>query len=295
MLLCLSAISPVRFSFQRQQTPSTSPPAIVPEIFNHEACLIDAVPASNRPWFPYKDEFHLDKPEKQSSSSKVVIASLAEFVEKQMKERFERVVRSRSYSACFVAEALDNAGNIAAIFRSAEAFGFQSVHVITSLTVKGYKGVRRAHRGTERWLDVEVWNCAKDCIQALRSRGYRIAVTSTGHDTVSICEMDWTIPTAVIFGNEHEGASDYSTSEADILCGIPMFGMVDSLNVSVAAGILMRHAVCDRIARNGIHGDLEPEQQEILMAEFFLRYKRNSADIFSDLAKKRQLDQYRNF
>ncbi|XP_024530402.1 uncharacterized protein LOC9645676 isoform X2 [Selaginella moellendorffii] len=204
MLLCLSAISPVRFSFQRQQTPSTSPPAIVPEIFNHEACLIDAVPASNRPWFPYKDEFHLDKPEKQSSSSKVVIASLAEFVEKQMKERFERVVRSRSYSACFVAEALDNAGNIAAIFRSAEAFGFQSVHVITSLTVKGYKGVRRAHRGTERWLDVEVWNCAKDCIQALRSRGYRIAVTSTGHDTVSICEMDWTIPTAVIFGNEHD-------------------------------------------------------------------------------------------
>jgi tRNA G18 (ribose-2'-O)-methylase SpoU len=61
--------------------------------------------------------------------------------------------------------------------------------------------------------------------------------------------MDWRVPTAVFFGNEHKGVSAEAIALSDIQCSIPMAGMVDSFNVSVAAGILMHHAVHDRISR----------------------------------------------
>ena len=61
--------------------------------------------------------------------------------------------------------------------------------------------------------------------------------------------MDWSQPTAIVVGNEGSGISEEALELSDLYCSIPMNGMVDSFNVSVAAGILMHHAVCDRTAR----------------------------------------------
>lgn len=61
--------------------------------------------------------------------------------------------------------------------------------------------------------------------------------------------MDWSQPTAIVVGNEGSGISEEALELSDLYCSIPMNGMVDSFNVSVAAGILMHHAVCDRAAR----------------------------------------------
>jgi hypothetical protein len=66
-----------------------------------------------------------------------------------------------------------------------------------------------------------------------------------------------------------------------------MKGMVDSFNVSVAAGILMHHAVCDRISRIGHHGDLLPEESRILLAEFYLRHRESTAGIVNEYAKRK--------
>lgn len=61
--------------------------------------------------------------------------------------------------------------------------------------------------------------------------------------------MDWSQPTAIVVGNEGSGISEEALELSDLYCSIPMNGMVDSFNVSVAAGIVMHHAVCDRTAR----------------------------------------------
>lgn len=61
--------------------------------------------------------------------------------------------------------------------------------------------------------------------------------------------MDWSCPTAIVVGNEGSGISEEALELSDLHCSIPMNGMVDSFNVSVAAGILMHHAVSDRITR----------------------------------------------
>lgn len=141
--------------------------------------------------------------------------------------------------------------------------------------------------GAEKWLDIELWDSTKECFKMLKSRGYRIATTHVGMDAVSIHDLDWSCPTAIVVGNENRGISDEALELSDLHCSIPMAGMVDSFNVSVAAGILMHHAVCDRISRMGRHGDLTVEECQILLAEFSLRHNSSMISIVEDYAKRK--------
>ncbi|ESQ41513.1 hypothetical protein EUTSA_v10013964mg [Eutrema salsugineum] len=235
-------------------------------------------------WFPYEDRFkcgdvHL--------SSREVLEAVSPHMMEERSDRFRRVVENRSFSVCLVVEGLSDIGNISAAFRSADALGIQSVHVVSIDSSKRYRNNRHVSMGAEKWLDIELWDTPKECFQVLKSRGYRIATTHLGMDTVSIYDMDWSCPTAIVVGNEGSGISEEALKLSDLHCSIPMNGMVDSFNVSVAAGILMHHAVCDRSTRLGSHGDLSEEEKEILMAEFSLRHSRSSLCIASEFAKRK--------
>ncbi|KAG2715604.1 hypothetical protein I3843_03G087700 [Carya illinoinensis] len=235
-------------------------------------------------WFPYLNRFRCGTDEYLSSGE--VLEALNPYISDVRKERFRNVVRNRSYSVCLVVEGLCDFGNVSAVFRSADALGFQSVHVV-SCDSKRYRNNRHVSMGAEKWLDIELWNSTLECFNFLRSRGYRIATTHVGMDAVSIYEMDWSCPTAIVVGNENRGISEEALELSDLHCSIPMKGMVDSFNVSVAAGILMHHAVCDRTSRLGCHGDLTVEQSQILLAEFSLRHSRSAISIANEYAKRK--------
>ncbi|XP_024390864.1 uncharacterized protein [Physcomitrium patens] len=236
-------------------------------------------------WFPYEDCFKLD--DERSLRSSEVLSMLSPFLGDERKQRIEEVVANRTYSICIAVEGLLDLGNVSAVCRSADALGFQSVHVISNETKKRYKKNRKVSMGTEKWLDAELWSNTSDCIDTLRQRGYRIAVTHIAPDTVSIYDMDWTIPTAVFFGNEFMGASEEAIKQSDVRCCIPMAGMVESFNISVAAGIIMHHAARDRIIRSGVHGDISPEDRRILEAEFCLRHNRHTVPLLDRLLEKK--------
>lgn len=227
-------------------------------------------------WFPYMDKF---KSGDVIVSSSEVLQSLDPYIAETRKKKIREVVMNRTYSICLVVEGLTDLGNISAVFRTADALGFQSVHVITNDSTKRYKQSRNVSMGSEKWLDIEQWDSTRECFEVLRSRGYRIAVTHVGNDTVSVHDMDWTLPTAIVLGNEHRGITGEALEFSDIKCSIPMTGMVDSFNVSVAAGIFMHTAVHDRISCMGSHGDLRPKERQILAAEFYLRHKKNVINI----------------
>ncbi|GBG84201.1 hypothetical protein CBR_g38172 [Chara braunii] len=239
-------------------------------------------------WFPYVDRFITRDGSVLCSSD--IIRILDSFLVEERKETIRRVVKDRSYSLIPVVEGLSDIGNVAAVFRSAEAFGFQSVGVIADPECKvRYKKNRKVSKGVDKWLDVEVWNSTRGCLGALRARGYRIGVTHMMTDeskTLRLDQVDWTVPTAIILGNEHLGVSDEALAMADFRCGIPMGGFVESLNISVAAAILMYHAVQDRIARQGFHGDLTVDQRQIMTAEFYLRHKRETEDVVDRLLRQ---------
>jgi tRNA G18 (ribose-2'-O)-methylase SpoU len=56
--------------------------------------------------------------------------------------------------------------------------------------------------GAEKWLDIELWSSTAECFDALKKRGYRIATTYLGNDSVCVYDMDWSQPTAIVVGNE---------------------------------------------------------------------------------------------
>ncbi|KAM4131308.1 hypothetical protein ACJW30_01G167100 [Castanea mollissima] len=234
-------------------------------------------------WFPYLDEFRCGA---QCLNSGEVLEALSPHIMEVRKDKFRNVVTNRTYSLCLVVEGLCDFGNVSATFRSADALGFQSVHVV-SCDSKKYRDNRHVSMGAEKWLDIELWSSIHECFQVLKSRGYRIATTHVGMDAVSIYDMDWSHPTAIVVGNENRGISDEALELSDLHCSIPMKGMVDSFNVSVAAGILMHHAVCDRTSRLGCHGDLTSKESQILLAEFSLRHSKSALSIAHEYAKRK--------
>lgn len=78
-------------------------------------------------WFPYLDVYKVESMELGSGE---VIEALNPYIMEGRKERIRRAVGNRSYSVCLVVEGLTDFGNVSAAFRSADALGIQSVHVI---------------------------------------------------------------------------------------------------------------------------------------------------------------------
>ncbi|XP_050269413.1 uncharacterized protein LOC126713642 isoform X2 [Quercus robur] len=228
-------------------------------------------------WFPYLDEFRCGA---QCLNSAEVLEALSPHILDMRKDKFRNVITNRTYSLCLVVEGLCDFGNVSATFRSADALGFQSVHVV-SCDSKRYKDNRHVSMGAEKWLDIELWSSIHECFKVLKSRGYRIATTHVGMDAVLINLS------AVLSIITIRGISDEALELSDLHCSIPMKGMVDSFNVSVAAGILMHHAVCDRTSRLGCHGDLTSKESQILLAEFSLRHSKSALSIAHEYAKRK--------
>ncbi|KAL1538752.1 hypothetical protein AAHA92_27458 [Salvia divinorum] len=235
-------------------------------------------------WFPYLDRC---KAEDTYLSSIEVLEAVDPFIMDPRKEKFRNAVNNRSYSVCLVVEGLSDFGNVSAAFRSADALGIQSVHVVSFDSSRRYRDNRHVSMGAEKWLDIELWNSISECFEVLKERGYRIATTHLGVDAVSVYDVDWSCPTAIVVGNELNGISKEALELSDLHCSIPMRGMVDSFNVSVAAGLLMHHAVCDRTSRMGCHGDLAEDERQILLAEFYLRHNKNSTRIANEYSRRK--------
>lgn len=196
---------------------------------------------------------------------------LAPFVSDERKERIARVSANRTYDVLPVVEGVYDLGNLLAVCRSAEAFGMGGVEVVATQGAK-WKQSARTSAGAVKWLEVNQRNTVAETVEAVKARGYRLLVTHDWESSEPLESYDWTIPTAVVLGNEKYGVSDEMVAAADGRVSIPMVGFVESFNVSVAASLVLYHAYMDRCKRlGGASGNLTEEQREILEAELYLR------------------------
>lgn len=205
----------------------------------------------------------------RSLTPDVLVEWLRPYVAERRCQRIEQVLAGRTYAVVPVVEGLANLGNVSAVMRSAEALGYQGFGIIKG-SVQKYKTSERTSQGADKWLDVWMWPTAVEAVCALKAAGYRIVAT-TLEEAAPIDTFDFTVPTALVFGNEVEGISRELLAEADARCVIPIVGFTQSFNISVAAAIALYHAQRDRLARQGRHGDLSPEWKAALRAVFYLR------------------------
>ena len=87
-----------------------------------------------------------------------------------------------------------------------------------------YKVSERTTIGAERWLDVRTWHGLEAGIHWLRERGYRIVATHLDDSAVPLESVDFSSPTALVFGNELEGITPEMVAAADECAYLPMTG-----------------------------------------------------------------------
>lgn len=210
-----------------------------------------------------------------------VTTLLSPFLSESRLARIEDVLASRTYTVTPVIEGVYDLGNVSAVIRSSEALGYQSVHVVES--TDEFKSSSRTTQGSDKWLDITRWETSRDCVAHLRDLGYRVVVTHLEAST-PLHDIDFTRPTALVFGNEADGVSHDMLAAADGRCIIPMLGFVESFNISVAAAVALYHAYQQRTERLGSHGDLDPETRAYLRASFYMKSVKEPEAILTRLA-----------
>ncbi|MEO9151582.1 MAG: RNA methyltransferase [Lapillicoccus sp.] len=146
-----------------------------------------------------------------------------------------------------LAQGIEKPGNLGAMLRTADAAGVDSVVAADPATDWGNPNVVRASKGTVFALPVGQ-GTTQEALDWLQGNGIRLIVTTPATD-VDYTDADYRGRVAIAVGAEKHGADDLLLAAADQRVRIPMAGRVNSLNVSVAAAVVLFEAVRQRDAR----------------------------------------------
>lgn len=162
--------------------------------------------------------------------------------------RIRSVVEKRQKHLTVVLENIHDPHNVSAILRTADAVGVDKVYLIYN-TNKFPKIGRTSSASAKKWIGLERFADAAECIESLRKDKYRIYSTHINNDVkknISLYDLDLTARTALVFGNEHTGVSQQLVDLSDKNFMIPMYGMIQSLNVSVAVAVCLYESLRQR-------------------------------------------------
>lgn len=168
-----------------------------------------------------------------------------------------------------IAESVHKPHNLSAVLRSCDAVGIGTIHAIQP--TGGVPTYTATSASAERWVDVVVHGTVDAAVAHLRREGKTIYAAHLSAAAVDYRTVDYLKPCAIVIGNEREGVSSGAAELADQHIIIPMLGMVQSLNVSVATAVILFEAQRQRLAA-GMYDEpnLAPDELEAI-AERWLR------------------------
>ena len=159
------------------------------------------------------------------------------------------VVKARQNSLRIVMENIHDPHNVSAIFRTCDAVGIPKISLVYNSESFPRIG-KKSSASAYKWVEKEKFKLVEECFKSLRDDGFRIYSSSISNDSKSLYDLDLTKKAAIVVGNEHRGVSDEAAKLADEKFLIPQFGMVQSLNVSVATAVILYEALRQRRNKN---------------------------------------------
>ncbi len=187
---------------------------------------------------------------------------ISQFLSDKRKDTFDRILEQRTKHFTVILEDLYQKHNTSAIVRSCDIFGIQDVHIIEN-KYKSYMS-NQVGKGSQKWLDFHRYRekqiNTQDCIDNIKSMGYQLIATSPHNDSCLLQDFDISKKSAFVFGVEKAGVSDMMFEQADGFLKIPMAGFTESLNVSVAAAIVLQ-SVTTRLRDSDIQWQLTGEEK----------------------------------
>jgi tRNA G18 (ribose-2'-O)-methylase SpoU len=166
-------------------------------------------------------------------------------MEELNRKSVEEFKESQKNSVIAVLENIRSAYNVGSVFRTADAFLIESIY-ITGYTAKPpHKEITKTALGAQVSVDWKYFETTKEAIGHLKKEGYKIFAVEQVLDSILLQNIDGLSlnKVAFIFGNEVKGVEQETISLCDGCVEIPQFGMKHSLNISVAAGIVLWEAV----------------------------------------------------
>lgn len=162
------------------------------------------------------------------------------------RQRIFDVLSHRQPDLTVLAEDVYKPHNLSAILRSCDAVGIGEVHAVKP--TGGVATYNATSASAEKWVDLVVHESIGAAASQLKQRGYTLYAAHLSGEAVDYRDVDYTRPCAVLLGNEKSGVSPEAADLARQHVIIPMLGMVQSLNVSVAAAVILFEAQRQRRA-----------------------------------------------
>lgn len=215
-----------------------------------------------RPWL----EYTIDE-------KKALYAKLSTALTPHKQSLFEEKVANRTRHLSIGLENMMKSHNASALMRTADAFGVHRVDVLDQH--EQFNVSSGISKGVEKWLDLSFSNSydqltTKQWAAKLKSAGRRLVVTTLVPGAKPIGELDVSTPLTICFGNEQLGASKELEAAADERVYIPMYGFVESFNVSVSCGIILHH-LTHKMRSEGCFTPLEEEDKWNVLIEWAMR------------------------
>ena len=161
-------------------------------------------------------------------------------------EKLKAVLDRRQPDLTVLAEDVHKSHNISAVLRTCDAVGVTELHAVSP------GGQFARHRmisgGSRKWLRTRLHGDIRQAIGHLRNNGFQVVAAHFSEDSADFRRCDFTRPTALLLGAELTGVSAEAAALADRRIVIPMRGLVASLNVSVAAAVILYEAARQREA-----------------------------------------------
>jgi tRNA (guanosine-2'-O-)-methyltransferase len=174
-------------------------------------------------------------------------------------EKISRVLAHRQAGLTVVLENIHDPHNVSAILRTCDAVGVMGVELLYT-TEKFPRIGKKSSSSASKWVEHRRHRSVGECFAFLRGEGMRILATRLEPRARTLYDLDLTQRTAFVFGNEHRGVSDEAAEQADECILVPMLGMIESLNVSVAAGVCLYETLRQRLAAGMLErSQLPPE------------------------------------
>jgi tRNA (guanosine-2'-O-)-methyltransferase len=165
--------------------------------------------------------------------------------------RIRSVLARRQPDLTVVLENIHDPHNVSAILRTCDAVGVLAAHVVYTVEeLPAGAFSRETSASAAKWVSVVQHQSIAACYDHLREAGFAIAATALCDGAKPLFEWEFTKPVAVVLGNEMRGISNEARELADGVLAIPMVGMVQSLNVSVAAAVCLYEAFRQRLIAN---------------------------------------------
>lgn len=180
--------------------------------------------------------------------------------------RIKEMLSSRQPDLTVCMEQVHKPHNISAVIRTADAVGVHQVHAVWPTS--RMRTLVSSAAGSNSWVQVKTHRTIADAVSQLKTQGMQVLATNLSAKAVDFREVDYTRPTCILLGQEKTGITQEALALADQDIIIPMIGMVQSLNVSVASALILYEAQRQRQNAGMYQRDVamldDDEQQRLL-------------------------------